>query len=53
MTEENKQPETHSEDTLMEKKRKEDGSNIETQADEWTAKPSPKAAGDDDKSNKE
>lgn len=36
------------EDTLMEKTRKEQGANVEPQADEWTAKPSPKASGDED-----
>ncbi|CAM3425145.1 MULTISPECIES: hypothetical protein [Saccharibacillus] len=34
------------EDTLMEKTRKENGSNVETQADDWTGKASSQQAGD-------
>lgn len=50
MTDSNKDPNQQSagEDTLMEKTRKENGANVETQADEWDNKPSPKAAGDQD-----
>ncbi|MCQ4087065.1 hypothetical protein [Saccharibacillus sp. JS10] len=48
MTDSNKDQNQQSagEDTLMEKTRKENGANVETQADEWAAKPSPKASGD-------
>ncbi|WP_166274067.1 hypothetical protein [Saccharibacillus alkalitolerans] len=50
MTDPNQDPNQQSagEDTLMEKHRKEQGQNVETQADEWTAKPSPKATGEDE-----
>ncbi|WP_200897677.1 hypothetical protein [Paenibacillus wulumuqiensis] len=50
MTDQDKNMENpNSEDTLMEKTRKENGANPETQADEWEGKPSPKSAGDEDK----
>ncbi|MEJ8302386.1 hypothetical protein [Saccharibacillus sacchari] len=50
MTDPNQDPNQQSagEDTLMEKTRKENGANVEPQADEWAAKPSPKASGDQD-----
>jgi len=50
MTDSNQDPNQQSagEDTLMEKTRKENGANVETQADKWDNKPSPKAAGDED-----
>ncbi|MDO3410840.1 hypothetical protein QWJ34_13790 [Saccharibacillus sp. CPCC 101409] len=51
MTDNNTDPNQKSagEDTLMEKEKKEKGANVETQADEWAAKPSPKASGDEEK----
>ncbi|MCL9659947.1 hypothetical protein SK066_13280 [Paenibacillus hunanensis] len=53
MAEDNKMENPNSEDTLMEKRKKENGANPETQADDWVAKPSPVAAGDEDKDKKD
>ncbi len=53
MAQDDKMENPNSEDTLMEKRKKEQGANPETQADEWAAKPSPVAAGDEHKDKKD
>ncbi|MEW4369477.1 hypothetical protein [Paenibacillus kandeliae] len=53
MAQDNKMENPNSEDTLMEKRKKEQGANPETQADEWVSKPSPVASGDDSKDKKD
>lgn len=52
MAQDNNMENPNSEDTLMEKHKKEQGANPETQADEWVSKPSPVASGDDDNKDK-
>ncbi|WP_411346318.1 hypothetical protein ACE3MZ_10175 [Paenibacillus sp. WLX1005] len=52
MTQDNNMENPNSEDTLMEKHKKEQGANPETQADDWVSKPSPIASGDDDNKDK-